>query len=126
MLLIFAATVGLGGCSGWCSSTVVDSAPSPDRQHDAVIFVSDCGATTSFVTQVALVPAGLSVGVRTPYVFAATTDHGAAPQGPGGGPVVKVAWTSPSAFTVRYDRRAAVFKREPSYQGISISYQFLD
>lgn len=90
------------------------------------MFVTNCGATTSYVTQVAILPIGEGVTGRSGYVFAATTDHGKASEGPGGGPFVRVIWADPMNLTVLFDRRAAVFKKDATQSGVSVRYAFVD
>jgi hypothetical protein len=45
-------------------------------------------------------------------VFVATTDHGNAPAGAWGGPIVEVSWADDSHLLLRYDNRAGLSKRE--------------
>ncbi len=56
---ILAALLASYACSaGLCANTVTKRLTSPDGTRDAVVFTRDCGATTDFSTQVALVPSG--------------------------------------------------------------------
>ncbi len=42
---------------GWCGNRVFQEFYSPDKEYKAVIFERNCGATTSFSTQVSVLPA---------------------------------------------------------------------
>lgn len=60
-LAAIACAASLSACfdpASMCGNEVVARVPSPSAQVDAVVFHRDCGATTGFSTQVALVPAG--------------------------------------------------------------------
>lgn len=111
-----------------CGTSIVETVPSPNRTQKAVVFVADCGATTSLVTVVAILSAEEDLPSRggPKGVFSATTGHGAAPEGPKGGPIVSVTWVSNTELHIRRDRRAEVFRQEPAYNRISIRYTFLE
>jgi len=56
ILLILASLVGAGGCGigGGCKDTIRGSTVSPDKQSTAFITTSNCGATSSFFSNVAI------------------------------------------------------------------------
>lgn len=112
----------LSGCSNACSNTVVDRANSPDGLHSAMMFQRDCGATTSFSTQVSVVERGKepSGGGNT---FRADDDHGASPDGEWGGPWAQITWLAPDHLLIRYAAKSRLFAQEDKVSGIKISYQ---
>jgi len=112
---------GAAGCDSGCANRVVSESASPDGRRHAVVFSRDCGATTGFSTQVSVLPAG-----REPSgagnVFGADGDHGRAPAGPGGGPVVHVRWLGRRTLEVRYDGRARIFKRDARHDDTNVRF----
>lgn len=112
---------GFGDSS--CANEVLAEAPSPDGKLKAVVFQRDCGATTSFSTQVSVFAAESAVGNAAGNVFTSDTNHGAAPSGPGGGPVVRVDWRSPSVLVVSHDAAARVFVAESHVGEVKVNYE---
>ena len=53
-------------------------------------------------------------------VFVADTNHGEAPSGPGGGPVVRVEWLDPTHLRITHDKRVRVFSSATSIHGINV------
>jgi hypothetical protein len=106
-----------------CSVDELARTRSPDSAREAVVVVVDCGATTDYSTQVGVVPAGARPARNGEDVFVADTDHGAAPAGRGGGPVVRVRWTGARALTIAYDHRARTFREIASRRGVTIRYE---
>ncbi len=52
-------------------------------------------------------------------------NHGAAPQGPGGGPEVRVAWIADDQLVVSYDKAVRVFRAETNLSGVRIRHETL-
>jgi hypothetical protein len=124
LLLTFSA------CVDPCANDVLNELRSPDGRLKVVVFQRDCGATTGFSTQVSIIPSTqelLTSPTRfrsTPSgnVFVADTNHGAAPSGRGGGPIVKVEWLAPTRLKISYDHRARVFSSATSLDGVNVNY----
>ena len=59
-ILVSTATLSLWACGKLdpCGNTIVARVASPSRIHDAIVFERDCGATTSWSTQVRIVRSG--------------------------------------------------------------------
>jgi len=89
----------------------------------AVIFQRDCGATTGFSTQVSIFSTNRALPNESGNVFVADTDHGKAPAGAWGGPLVELTWPDDAHVLLKYDKRAAVFKHEESVGNVNISYE---
>src|SRR5262245_55840975 len=69
-ILAIAAWVLMVADMGECDLTTRAALPSPDRSKHAVMFDVDCGATTGFNTQVAIVPANIAFDHKaTPAVL---------------------------------------------------------
>ena len=126
LLAVFLA-LPLGGCSNlsseMCSNEIIQEISSPSGQSKAVIFQRDCSATTSFSTQVSIIPAQFSLGNDGSNIFVTDDNSGAAPSGRGGGPSVWVKWLGANKLKIVYDRRAATFAMKKQHQGVSIVYQ---
>ncbi len=121
---VFVAGVALSSFTMFeCVNEPVDEVVSPDGSRKAVVFRSDCGATTDFSTQVSVLTAASDLGDSAGNVFAADTDHTAAPSAPGGGPAVEVRWEASQRLVVRHHPRARVFRAEPVVQSVAIRYE---
>jgi hypothetical protein len=112
-----------GGSS--CANELLAEAVSPDGTLKAVVFQRDCGATTGFSTQVSVFAVSAGIGNSAGNVFTSDTNHGIAPSGPGGGPLVKVNWRSPSVLVVSHSAAARVFVAEPQVGSVKVSYESL-
>lgn len=136
ILLWIAGTliVIVGGCivaldhlfSGMCATTVFDEIPSPSKKLKAVVFQIDCGATTDFNTQVAIVRASFDTSDAKSLpkgFFVADKDHGRAPAGITQGPEVRLTWDSDEALNLQYHQFARIFRSESEQRGVTIKYQ---
>jgi hypothetical protein len=95
-----------------CSNSVTASIVSPDQSKKLVVFVRDCGATTSFSSQVSLIDS-----------------HDKLPNDPGNLLVVgkkaamQAAWTNDSAAVLTYPAKSEVFKQVAKLDGVSVTYK---
>jgi len=112
-----------GRQAGLCDNTPLAEVPSPSGTRKAVVFQRDCGATTGFSTQVSVLPAGAKLRDDGGNVFVADTDHGAAPSGPGGGPVVEAVWVAEDRLVIRHHRLARVFRSEARAGNVVVAYE---
>jgi hypothetical protein len=87
------------------------------------VFQRDCGATTGFSTQISILPVDEKMPNEGGNVFVADSNHGAAPSGRGGGPIVEVRWLNESELLIKHDSRARVFQSEQSLRGVKIHYE---
>jgi len=128
-ILILLGLVLLGsGVLAWlvlpdaCSNEVIAEQPSPDGQHTLATFVRNCGATTSYSTQVSVLRVGERLGNRPGNALVSDGNHGAAPEGPGGGPLVNGHWDGNNQLTISFHPATRVFKSEALVEGIAIRY----
>jgi hypothetical protein len=130
---IFVVLVALGGytflvlllpsASSQCGNNVLREVRSPDGQWKVVVFERDCGAASDFSTQASL----LGWNERLPEndggnLFIADTNHGAAPTGPGGGPLLQVTWTGAHNVVLKSPAGARVFKAEARVRAVTAVY----
>ena len=127
--VILAAGMLVGGFAIWgllarnaCQNQVLAEVPAPNRRARAIVFQRSCGATTAFSTQVSLLAAARPLPNEGGNVFIADTDHGRAPAGPGGGPIVEVRWVKPAELEVRHDTRARVLSADSLVNGVRIRF----
>jgi hypothetical protein len=113
--------LALGCDASPCANRVLRDIPSPDERRHAVLFERDCGATTDFSTQVSILTRGRAESGGG-NVFVADTDHGKAPSGPSGGPIVSVRWLDARTVEIRYDPRARVFKQIARHDDTEVRY----
>lgn len=112
--------------SNMCATTIFEEALSPNKQHKAVVFQIDCGATSDFNTHVAVVKATFdktNAKALPQGFFVADRDHGRAPAGVTNGPEVRLNWESDDKLGVRYHPFARVFRSEEKQDGVTIHYQ---
>ncbi len=104
----------LAGCAApRCKNTVAHRTPSPDGQHDAVVYQRDCGRGEGASAGVAILPHGADLPDLPTTVLALSQ------------PVdVSVAWASAAVLRLSYPASATVIGRMPlSPDGISIEFQ---
>lgn len=118
---LFASAL-LGGCSDLCGDTVVERIRAPGGDRDAVLFQRDCGATTSFTTQISIEPPGGEPGSKG-IIFIADPDHEVAAAGAWGGPWAEAKWLSADRLHVRYADGSRIFKKVDAISGVSVSYE---
>lgn len=83
-----------------CGNTLLAETPSPEGNLRAVVFERNCGATTSFSTQVSVIESGSTLPNEGGNVFIATTGHGKAPSDQGWGPDVQILGLAPQFFAL--------------------------
>lgn len=100
---------------GMCGSDEAARFPSPDGRYDVVVYAFNCGATTGYTTQVAIVGSGAGVPSSAGNV---TTIDG----------VVKVQtqWHGTDSLTLSYDDRAELFGQRSQVRGIRVAYRPLN
>ena len=118
-----AAVTAYSACMNFCGNDKLAEHLAPGREWKVVVFQRDCGATTGFSTQASVLPADSDLPNRGGNIFGADDNRGAAPAGPGGGPVVDVRWQSPNEVTIIHSSRARVFKAEDHHSGIRVAYE---
>jgi hypothetical protein len=108
---------------GLCGNEILVDVPSPARDHKAVVFQRNCGATTGFSTQVSVLPFHKRLPAESGNVFVADTDHGRAEPGPGRGPAVEVTWLNAQELLVLHDAAARVFRAENTRGTVRVVYR---
>ena len=128
IVVLLLGAVGAGGyflLSAGCGNEVLAQAASPTGSHKAIVFQRDCGATTGFSTQVSVLAQQSDLGNHAGNVFVADSNHGSAPAGPSGGPVVTVQWRAPNLLVIFHHATARVFKAESRVNLIEVRYESL-
>ena len=120
---ILAALIICPGCTNVCQNTVVSRSVSPDAAHVAVLFQRDCGATTSFSTQISVLDASRGNPSGSANTFIADDDHDAARVGIWDGPWAETKWLSADRLLVRYAAKSRLFKQSKRVSDVSITYQ---
>lgn len=132
--LLTVAIVTIGGCvalldhffSDMCGITVIDQVASPNGKLKAVVFQIDCGATSDFNSQVAIVPGNKGVSQKDALpnsFFVADTDHGRAPEGKEHGPELRLNWSSDSGLEIQHHELARIIRAEKSSKGVAVEYR---
>jgi hypothetical protein len=106
-------------CKPLCSNRIIDDIQSPNKQYHAVVFQRDCGATTSFSTQVSLLHASddVSGGGNVFITDSRNSTADATAE-------VKVAWASNDRLIIRYPASSfRIFRQERNLYDIAITYK---
>lgn len=108
-------------------TTIIGDFVSPDGVHDAVLMVRDGGAVTGYITGISLLPhnslARHLAFMRGINLFVVDDNEGAVRWGDRGQLEVKISWVSNTQLLVQYPAEARVFKREASYQSMTVRYE---
>jgi hypothetical protein len=106
------------GCGNLCGNRVLFDVVSPTGRQHAVVFERDCGATTGFSWQVAILEANEQVGSNSGNAFIADSNHGAVNSVP-----VRVKWLGPEQVVIGYPVGVRVLRREDRVREIKIAYE---
>jgi len=120
------ALIGIGlfwwSAEKMCGNVEVVAIPIAGTKYKVVVFQRDCGATTGFSTQASILDRSSQLKNNGGNIFAADTNHGAAPSGPGGGPALRVKVFGPQKIELSYHKNTRVFDAERQYKEIKILY----
>jgi hypothetical protein len=105
-----------------CGNTLLSRLPSPDGKRELVVYERNCGATTGFSTQASVLRSSDSLPQDPNSFVVIDSDHGRAPSGPGGGPILVGLWTGNDSLLVQFDRRARVFTQKRKMRGVTIHF----
>jgi len=105
-----------------CSNRVISQLPSPDGSSKIVTFTRDCGATTGFSVQAALLPIDSPLPTNPSSVFVADDNHGRAPIDSTGVPSVVIRWRDARSVFVQFPSPVRIFKADTSSSGVQIQY----
>lgn len=119
---MLAAGLAVNGCSDGCINTVVARVDAPDGSRSATMFERNCGATTSFSTQISILAPGKEPSGGG-NVFIADADHGVAAPGHWGGPRAEIRWIDNATLLVRYASGSRIFAQARKVSGVSVRYQ---
>lgn len=112
----------LTGCSADCSNMPITQIDAPGGEHSAVLFRRDCGATTSFSTQLSVLRTGEDEQ-GSGNAFRADADHGATALGEWDGPWAEISWLASDHLLVRYAERSRIFRQKDEVSGVRITYE---
>src|ERR1044072_1598445 len=110
---------------GLCAAELVRTVPSPDTRLDAVLYELDCGATTGFATEVALVPHGAGVPRESGNVLIADDGHGTAPLLKGNVVDVRLKWVGPTNLELSVDPRSRLLFRTARAHGVTVHWRYI-
>jgi len=132
-LIVALLAVSLAGCGSMdlCENEIVGRVASPNGAHDAIVFERDCGATTTWSTQVSIVTGG-SAFVEHPTTFRATQPGNALvirarAARPGvAGIAIGAHWDDESHVTVEYEAGADLSIVAKVVDGITVTAQSVE
>ncbi len=105
-----------------CVNELVDSKPSPNTLKKVVIFTSDCGATTGWITKATIMDVADSLDNGTvSNVLSIDSNNGRAfPLAPGGWPVIEAEWKDSNSLELRYSSNAAILYEDQEVDAVHI------
>lgn len=96
-----------------CGIDDVRTVMAPDARHKVVVFRKNCGATNAYSTQAVLLPAW------QPFIMAVTDSFFIGDKAE----QLAVRWQGGGSVEMHLPVGAETFRREPSVDGISITYR---
>ena len=132
--ILLVTVVTVGGCAlaleallpdDFCSTQVFAQTAAPDGKRRAVIYETDCGATTGFSRQVAILPADEDFDVKSPpkSFFAITLRSADSPGPPMQEGPVQIRWLAHARLDIAYPSSATVIRSTEHHQGIEVRYR---
>ena len=97
--------------SDLCANDNLRESVSPNGTLKAVLFRRDCGATTSYSTQVSILPTSRQLPNEAGNVFIV-----------GGEPLVVVRWLDDRHLSISGGGAATAFKHVSAFNGVQITY----
>jgi hypothetical protein len=99
--------------TGLCGTTICHVILAPGGKASAVTFERDCGATTSFSTQISIVPSGAVFSAeKYPALFAVRGNRDIIPH-----------WHGENEITIDVPRSEEVYRSESHSNGVTIDYE---
>lgn len=113
-----------GDILGMCDSTHLDEVRSPSGARKVEIFNYDCGATTGFTTNLAVIESRhpMPKTNRKAFFVAEESDDTKVETYEQGGPKVGVKWTSERSIEVRHSKEIRVFRAAETADDLRITY----
>jgi hypothetical protein len=119
---LVAATIVPRFIGSACNNSIIQELKNPNNIYKIVIFSRDCGATTGFSTQVSIIKNNKRIKSKPGNICVADTDHGKAPSGSDGGPIIKAIWLEENLVEIELHEKSRVFKQEREYNRVTIKY----
>ena len=113
----------LAACTVPCSTNVYREVPSPGGRFRAVVFERDCGATTGFNRQVAIVPANVSAPDSATTIFVVDKPDTVTSAPDSVVLAVNPSWLNDDHLIIAHDGRARVLRQVSQLGSVKISYQ---
>jgi hypothetical protein len=105
-----------------CDDEIIGTFPAPAGKANVVVYVRNCGATSSYETHAILTSGDVTSKTDANPVFVADGNRGAAPVGIGNGPQVRVRWISDVVVVLSHHSKARISRALENRDGISIRY----
>lgn len=111
--------------AGICVNSDIREVTSPNGRRKAMYYTRDCGATTSWSTNVSVVGASVNIPHGPGNVFRAEWDRNAPdlPRTYSSGPPAVVRWQNGDQLIITYDRRADAWYRRRTRGDVTVLYR---
>jgi len=138
---VLVVAIVLGGASmalrafaaGWCGNELTAADSSPNHRYKAIVFVRNCGATTTFGTHVSIVEQNEKLSdddvgniLAIDAACCADPRSRTVPRNSVGGPVATARWNGPDTLAVTYAGGIRIFRQTLVYRTIRVVYATVD
>ena len=119
--------------SGWCGNELVATDSLPGHRYKAIVFVRNCGATTTFGTHVSIVEQNIKLGndevgniLAIDAACCADRRSRTVPRNSVGGPLATARWIGPDTLSVSYASGTRIFRQTLIHATIQVVYTSID
>jgi len=138
-VLLVAVVLGAGSMAlrafegGLCGNELIAADSSPNHRYKAIVFVRNCGATTTFGTHVSIIEQNENLSnddvgniLAIDASCCADPRSRTVPRNSIGGPVAMARWNGPDTLAVTYAGGIRVFRQTLVYRTIRVVYTTID
>lgn len=108
-----------------CSDQIVNETANQDNTYKAIVYVRNCGSTTSLSTHVAITKVNNKIHTNNEIILTSDIDNGKESSWEWGGPEVQIEWKNNTELFLLMQPESETFTKKTEYKGIDIIYDFL-
>ena len=118
---------------GLCRNELIAADTAPGHRYEAIVFVRNCGATTTFGTHVSIMDRGAPLGnddvgnvLSIDAACCVDPRSRVLPRNSVGGPVATARWIASDTLAVTYASAVRVFRQALVQRGVRILYSTIE
>jgi hypothetical protein len=119
--------------SGWCGNELIATDSLPGHRYKAIVFVRNCGATTTFGTHISIVEQNTKLSndevgniLAIDAACCADPRSRTVPRNSVGGPLATARWMDPDTLSVSYASGTRIFRQTLIHATIHVAYTSID